>query len=253
MDYIKLIEAWKLEEKNGFEGWNFSHIAHRMMEEPLPWDYDKIIRHNLNADDRLLDMGTGGGEYLLTLNHPYKNTFVTESYEPNFKLCQSQLTPLGIDVRLVFDDHSLPYEDNLFDLIINRHESFDIKEVYRILKPDGLFITQQVGGLNNKELSKFLIKDFKEAVSSEYTLDHCIKSIQNQGFIILESEEYFPTVKFFDIGALIYFAKIVVWEFPGFSVEKCFEELCQLQAIINNQGYVETKEHRFMIVSKKLK
>ena len=28
-------------------------------------------------------MGTGGGEFLLTLDHPFYNTVVTESYPPN--------------------------------------------------------------------------------------------------------------------------------------------------------------------------
>ena len=49
-------------------------------------------------------MGTGGGEYLLTLNHPYCNTFATEAYLLNFELCSRTLTPLGIDVRQVFND-----------------------------------------------------------------------------------------------------------------------------------------------------
>lgn len=57
----------------------------------------------------------------------------------------------------------------MFDIIISRHEAFDIDEVYRLLKPNGLFITQQVGGLNNKELSQFLISDFKEVISSNHT------------------------------------------------------------------------------------
>ncbi len=41
-------------------------------------------------------------------------------------------------------------------MIINRHESYSVKEVSRILKKHGTFITQQVGGLNNKEINEFL-------------------------------------------------------------------------------------------------
>ena len=43
-------------------------------------------------------MGTGGGELLLSFNHPYDKTSVTEGYEPNIKLCQEVLSPLGIKV-----------------------------------------------------------------------------------------------------------------------------------------------------------
>ena len=46
-------------------------------------------------------------------------------------------------------------DDNEFDIVINRHESYNEKELFRILKPNGLFITQQVGAYNNKDLATF--------------------------------------------------------------------------------------------------
>lgn len=253
MEYMRLKEYWLSEEQQGFKGWDFSYLDNRVIEEPLPWNYDEIVRQYLNPDSILLDMGTGGGEYLLTLNHPYCNTYATEGYPPNFELCQNTLKPLGIDVRQVFGDSQLPFEDEIFDIIINRHESFDINEVYRLLKPNGVFITQQVGGLNNKELSKFLIRDFEEIISGDHNLKNNIELIQNKGFIILKSDEYFPTLKFLDVGAVVYFAKIIEWEFPNFSVEGCFQELCQLQKLIEQQGFIESKEHRFIIVAQKPK
>lgn len=55
------------------------------------------------------------------------------------------------DYRTIVQNHLkpedvLPYEDESMDIIINRHESYDIYEVYRVLKKGGIFITQQVGG-----------------------------------------------------------------------------------------------------------
>ena len=251
MDYMILKEYWLSEEKKIFQGWDFSYIDKRMSGEPLPWNYDEIVRQYLNANSVLLDMGTGGGEYLLTLNHSYGNTFATEAYPPNFELCQRTLMPLGIDVRQVFNDNYLPFENNMFDIIINRHEAFDMDEVYRVLKPNGLFITQQVGGSNNKELSRFLINDFEEITSSEHTLKSNVMLNQNKGLTILRSDEWFPKMKFFDVGALVYFAKIIEWEFPNFSVDSCYEQLCRLQLIVEEQGFIESKEHRFIIVAQK--
>ncbi len=251
MELEKLKKYWLSEEQHSFKGWDFSYLDNRTSEEPLPWNYDEIVREYLKPEDILLDMGTGGGEYLLTLNHPYDNTFATESYPPNFELCQNTLKPLGIDVRQVFNDNHLPFENEMFDIIINRQESFDINEVYRLLKPNGVFITQQVGGLNNKELSRFLISDFEEIISSDHTLKNNIELIENKGLAILKSNEYFPKLNFFDIGALVYFAKIIEWEFPTFSVERCFKQLCDLQILIEQQGFIESTEHRFIIVAQK--
>ena len=140
-------------------------------------------------------MGTGGGEFLLTLNHPYKNTSVTESWGPNVKLCKEKLEPLGVEVKEVFNDNELPFEDDTFDIIINRHESFDIKEIKRILKVDGIFITQQVGGGNNEILSKALIKDFKP-LFLESTLSNRLIELRENKFNILQAEEYFPYLRF---------------------------------------------------------
>ena len=35
---------------------------------------------------RLLDMDTGGGEFLLSLGHPFERTAATEGYPPNVEL-----------------------------------------------------------------------------------------------------------------------------------------------------------------------
>lgn len=250
MDYRELKELWKKEEKDTSEGWDFSHLENRCEEEDLPWDYKDILKKYLKPDFKLLDMGTGGGEFLLSLNHPFSNTSVTEKWDPNVKLCEKRLAPLGIEVKQVFDDSKLPFKDEAFDMIINRHESFDIKEVKRLLKPNGIFITQQVGGRNNESLSKALIKDFKPLFSKN-TLENNLREIEKDFFEVLYAKEFFPYLRFKDIGALVYFAIKIQWEFPNFSVESCFEELCKLHEEVKSKGYVESTEHRFIIVCRK--
>ena len=250
MNYSNLKELWKKEEENTFKGWDFSHLENRWTEGKSPWEYREILKNYLNSNDKLLDMGTGGGEFLLSLNHPYNNTSVTEMWEPNVKLCKEKLEPFGINVKQVFNVSELPFDDDTFDIVINRHESFDIGEVRRILKPNGIFITQQVGGKNNEILSKALIKDFKP-LYPENTLDNVLKDLEKNFFKVLHAEEFFPYLRFYDIGAIIYFAKIIEWEFPNFSVDNCFEELCKLNEEIIVKGFVESIEHRFIIVCRK--
>ena len=71
------------------------------------------------------------------------------------------------------------------------------------------------------------------------------------GFSILYSNEYYPILKFFDLGAIAYFAKIIEWEFIDFSVEKYIDKFMILQEELKEKGYIASKEHRFMIVCKK--
>lgn len=79
----------------------------------------------MKAEYKLLDIDTGGGEFLLTLEHPFKNTSVTENYPPNIEFCKKNLVPLGINVYEVDGTASLPFKDNEFDIIINKHGNFN--------------------------------------------------------------------------------------------------------------------------------
>lgn len=250
MNISELKELWQSEQNYAFKGWDFSHISGRWEGENLHWDYEEIVLSYLNQNYNLLDMGTGGGEFLLTLNHPYHLTSVTESYPPNVELCKKTLSPLGITVKQVYEDSNLPFDNNTFDIIINRHESFDIKEVKRILKRGGLFITQQVGGKNDSELSNLLIDNFKPQFP-DHDLKNNVNKFKNEKFDILKSEEEFTKICFFDVGALVYFAKIIEWEFPNFSVDSCFENLLKAHKIIEEQKQICGTEHRFLIVAKK--
>jgi SAM-dependent methyltransferase len=249
MNYNELIEAWKKEEEYVFQGWNFSHLRNRMKVEPLPWKYKQVVKSYMDDNKVMLDMGTGGGEFLLSLNPPAGNTFATEGYPPNVELSTATLSPYGIKVIQVSEDSALPFPDETFDIIINRHEYFCSKEVKRILKPQGIFITQQVGGRNNKELSKFLLGDYPKIINFEFNLESNIKEIESTSLRILESSEYFPISRYYDIGALVYYCKIIQWEFPNFSVERCLEPLLNLQKELEEKGYIESIEHRFFIVA----
>ena len=97
----ELRTIWEKEESIAqIRGWDFSHIHGRYEEEnALPWDYETIIHEFLREDMNLLDYDTGGGEFLLSLHHPYGNTAATEGYPPNVQFCREKLLPLGIDLR----------------------------------------------------------------------------------------------------------------------------------------------------------
>ena len=161
MNINKLKEMWLAEQEAAhIRGWDFSHIDGRYTQEnDLPWNYEEIVRSYLQKDMQLLDIDTGGGEFLLTLGHPYENTFATEGYLPNVLLCEQRLLPLGIKFKKMSEYDNMPFDDDTFDIIINRHGNYDACELYRVLKPNGLFVTQQVGCNNDKELIELLCPD----------------------------------------------------------------------------------------------
>ena len=248
----ELRKEWEAEEKIAhIHGWDFSHIDNRYdEEEDLPWDYRAIIDEYRTDDMKLLDFDTGGGEFLLALGHPNGNTAATEGFSPNVELCKETLLPLGIDFRQCDDASKIPFADSSFDIMINRHGSFDPKEVGRILKPQGLFITQQVGGRNDRELVNMVLPDVLQPFP-EMELSIQKKEFEKAGFKIIHAEEAFRPIRFYDIGAFVWFAHIIEWEFPGFSVKKCFDKLLEMQKVIDKTGVVEGTIHRYLIVAQK--
>ncbi len=252
MQTEKLKAYWKSEEAIAqIHGWDFSHIEGRCTEGiDLPWSYEAVVRSYLRPEHRILDIDTGGGEFLLSLHHPYENTAATEGYPPNCALCRETLTPLGIDYHDADDYAALPFPDESFDVILNRHGSYQPEELCRLLKPHGLFITQQVGEDNDRELVQLLLPGTEKPFPGCNLTDQA-SAFRKAGFTIVRAEEAFRPIRFFDIGALIWFARIIQWEFPGFSVDTCFDRLLKAQEILDKTGSIDGTTHRYLLVVQK--
>lgn len=253
MNRDELLAYWKSEEEAAHvHGWDFSHIDGRYSEDAdLPWNYRETILHHLQPDSKILDIDTGGGEFLLSLGHPLENTAATEAYPPNVELCRQTLLPLGIDFRAADGKGSLPFDDETFDMVVNRHGDFNPREIYRILKPGGLFITQQVGAENDRELVALLLPEANELPFPEQYLSLTSGKFRAEGFQIIEEAECYRPIRFFDVGALVWFARIIEWEFPGFDLEKCAQRLLEAQALLERDGYIGGQIHRFFLTARK--
>jgi len=249
MNLEELKNKWLEEENTSFKGWDFSHMDKRWLFDPLPWNYLYIIKNHLKKEHMLLDIGTGGGEFLISLEHPHHLTYATEGYKPNFELCQQTLSPLGINIQYVPDDNYLPFGNETFDIVIARHKLYVINEVNRILKPGGLFITQQIGGKNFEEL--IIALTTKSPPYNYYALTFASECLKDIGFDILYSDEAFVKQKFTDIGAIIFCAKRIQWKFADFSVEKYFDRLLKIHEICLKNGLFECTQHKFIVISQK--
>ncbi|MEI4620483.1 class I SAM-dependent methyltransferase [Bacillus pfraonensis] len=238
-----------LENANAsFSGWDFSFITEtgRMKSQLLSWSYGSMAFSLMQHATSMLDMGTGGGEFL-SLLRPFPATiYATEGYAPNIPISKKQLEPLGIEVVEVTDDNALPFENGQFDFILNQHESYSPSEVKRILSPNGIFLTQQVGGLDCAEINEAL----GVPLNSEFTnwnLETALSEIKQHGFKVLTYKEEFPVQRFYDIGALVYYLQVISWQVPDFKTETYINELYKIHQIILQKGYFDAKQHRFMI------
>lgn len=233
-----------------FAGWDFAYIENtgRLVDGLLPWSYGSAVLEALCSADSLLDLGTGGGETLFFFAPLPRYTVATECYPPNVPVARGRLAPLGVTVLQLENNDHLPFVDGQFDLVTSRHESFRAAEVYRVLRPGGRFITQQVGNRNDLETNALLGKP-AEVRSDEGDLAADVAALREAGFQVERQQEAFPRMRVFDVGALVYWLLAIPWISPGFSVEKDRQTLYDIHRRIQAEGYIELTNHRYLIVA----
>lgn len=226
----ELLAAWAAEERAQPEGWDFSSLDGRMSESSEPWDLAAVWRTALASATRVLDMGTAGGEFLARFADVLPaHTVASEGWLPNLGVARRGLAPY--DVGVVGsdpDEHGshLPFAAGSFDLVLNRHEAYDPADVWRILSPGGVFVTQQVGG---DELGEVRSAFGMSPSAPEVTYDRFRAGLADAGFDVVDGAESVGHYVFADIGALVAYVQLVPWDVPeDFTVERYADELLHL-------------------------
>ncbi len=239
-------------ERLPFRGWDFGPLGDRWESRGQPpWDLPAIFREHLRTASALLDIGTGGGEFLSTFAPLPPSTYATEAFAPNVGIARARLEPLGVRVLSMREDQRIDLPANSVDLVLDRHESFDPKEVARVLRPDGTFITQQVGGRNQEDLHRRFGVKPELAYNRVDSIHDLAEEVAASGLHIDVARECTYPERFHDVGAVVYFLRAAPWEVPGFSVKRFRPILEDIHSEIERRGYWELTAHRLLLVATK--
>jgi SAM-dependent methyltransferase len=242
-----------------FSGWDFSWLDSRLTWGTLPWSYRRLVAERAANVDTMLDMGTGGGEWLSKLSARPARTVATEAWPPNVGVAATQLRPLGIPVvqdegapdngeQEGSDRGRMPFRSGAFSLIANRHESFCAREVLRVLAPGATFITQQVDLHNDDELRAALGLDVPDEPESWLPLAQ--QQLSNAGFTVEQALRGEERNHFHDVAALIYYLRVVAWAIPEYSLDACIARLRALHDTPDRWPLV-VRQRRFLVVARK--
>ena len=242
------------EAEKPFSGWDFGYITgtRRMVEMPLSWSYASKVLPYLRRSRALLDLGTGGGEFLSRLQPLPDVACATEGYPPNVPIARRRLQPLGVRVYQVADDRVLPFDDAQFDLVIDRHEAYSCAEVGRVLTPGGHFITQQVGDVYNDEDIRSTL-GYEGPDYSHWQIHPPPAEFREHDMEILEDRQEPYYIRFYDVGAIVYYLKAVPWIVPNFTVRKHLDALIRLDDFIRQQGFFDMRMYASFIMARKAK
>lgn len=241
-------EQWLREEKEPFQGWDFSYLGDRVVQELPSWDYQALAREALDRAQVVLEMATGGGERFSQLAPFHGKVFAIESHHPNYLLTKEKLEPLGVTVIEMKGSGVLDFEDNYFDLVLNRHGGFGHSEIARVLKPGGYFLTQQVSANNWDDLRK----EFNAPTKWPDRLpDIVANELKQCGMVIERLESWEGKIIFKDVGALVFMLKAVPWTVENFSVIKYREVLERLRKRIDQKGSLVFTDRKYLVIAKK--
>ena len=250
------ILAWlRSEYEQPFEGWDFSYIKGRRLNIGFDfWNYASIAADALRASRVVLDQETGGGERFgkILENCAFEgHACATEGYPPNIPVARKRLEPLGVEVYEVSDPGELPFENERFDLLLNRHGMCTFVEEYRVLKPGGALITEQVGNKTNLEIHQLLGVPLPQP-NELGNLSGARSASEKAGFGVVHAAEVYPVTQYTDVGALVYYLKCIPWEIPDFSVERFSDKLLGLHRRVCEEGEtIDGGFHLYLLVLQK--
>jgi len=118
------------------------------------WNSEKVIFEKyISKNDKILDIGCGAGRTTINLyRNGYKNIIGLDLSTNLIKYAKDYVNKNNLDIDFVNGDATkLEYDNNLFDVVIFSYNGMQcipgkknrdnvLKEVYRVLKPGGLYI-----------------------------------------------------------------------------------------------------------------
>jgi SAM-dependent methyltransferase len=237
-------------------GWDFSWFEGRAIEERPPWGYARLISERIGQARAVLDIQTGGGEVLAAAAQsgarPGRPQVLaaTESWPPNVELATRALEGLGGIVAEVADDAPLPFPAATFDLVVSRHPTEVLwPEIARVLQRGGSYLSQQVGAGSNRELTAFMMGP--QPVSPSRSTRIALADAADAGLAVVGVREQALRLEFFDVAAVVYFLRKVLWTVPGFAVSGYAEPLARMHDHIQEHGSFVCHSQRRLIEARK--
>lgn len=227
-------------------GWTPDAWAPRLNQGELPWSYDSLARAALANARMALDMGTGGGEFISSLGPFPRELIATEGWLPNVSVAGTRLLGLGVSV-IAAGSLRLPFADETFDVVLDRHEELDPGETARVLRAGGALITQQVDEEQWRELERF----FPRKTSFQGLFDAYVRGFKAAGLVIVRAERCIYPAAYASVEDLVRLFVRAPWTIPDFDVEKDIDALIALEQDLCTDDGVALTEGRFLIVAQR--
>lgn len=233
------------------DGWDFSWLDGRATEQRPSWGYQRQMSRRLATVSAALDIDTGGGEVLAGAEKFPPTIAAVESWPPNAALATKLLHPRGVVVVATRDEPALPFADEAFDLVTSRHPiSVRWNEIARVLRPGGSYFAQQIGPATMAELVEYFTGPQPQKWA-EFHPETQGAQARSAGLQVIDLRMERLRAEFFDVGAVVYFLRKVLWTVPDFTVERYRDRLRELHDRITSEGPFVATSTRVLVEARK--
>ena len=239
------------EQVGAANGWDFSKV--KCTVEGDRWSFYEEVARRCKNTDVALDIGTGGGENAMALAGSVLLLVGIDRSAAMIEAANGRLKREdGRNVRFVqMDARRLSFPDRFFDVVSCRHSPFSASEAARVLAEGGLFMTQQVGEGDKRNLKQAFGRGQAYGERDGALRDTCIAELREAGFADIRCLEYDADVYYDRYEDLLFVLKhtpIV----PDFGrAEGDFDVLRRFIEKNATAEGIRTNERRFMIVARR--
>ncbi|MGO4531727.1 class I SAM-dependent methyltransferase [Paenibacillus sp. 2TAF8] len=233
-------------------GWDFSTM--KIVSDPTDWDFYNEVTRCTQPSDLLLDIGTGGGEAVLSIAK-YAHLLVgIDLAQGMIETAQRNLEKSASCTNVRFmqmDADNLQFPNKFFNIVSCRHSAFSAAEVYNVLAEDGVFLTQQVSEHDKVNVAQAFGRGQHFGVEPGTLLEQYKQELKQAGFQQTEVREYNVTEYYATPEDLLFLLTHtpIVPHFGEFASDlNIFEQFVQDNR--DEQG-IRTNSARFMITARK--
>lgn len=230
-------------------GWDFSSVKCKIEGEGLEL-YNEVA-NMCKSGDLLLDIGTGGGEAVLSLA---KSVLLLVGIDQSSSMIEAALRNSraagAANTRfLQMDAERLNFPDAFFNIVSCRHSPFHADEAARILIKGGVFLTQQVNENDKLNLKQAFGRGQAFDEQPGTLMQRYITELRAAGFSKVQSipfnvNEYYETAE--DLIFLLKHTPII----PNFGQdERDFQILQQFIAENTTDKGIQTNAARFILIA----
>lgn len=232
-------------------GWDFSSL--QTIQERVKWDlYDLVIKRS-KSHSFLLDLGTGGGHNMLEVASQFSLAIGIDSSAAMIATAQKNLKKTGLTQTkfLQMANEAVQFPDSFFDIISARHTPFAANEVFRLLRPGGLFLCQDVTEADKLNIKQTFNRGQSYGIEDGVLLANNVKELEQAGFDDIQTDTY-SAVEYYqrpeDLMFLLQNTPIIIDFGEQENDMECFARFVEMY---QTKKGIKTNASRSLLVAKK--